>query len=84
MTDALQEQFDELIETIRDASDGVAAGRIPDLKNLEGRVAKLCAAVTKAGPQTAQAMKAPMGEMIMRLDELAQDLMDFQERMKSK
>lgn len=82
MTDALQEQFDDLIETIRDATDDVARGKIPDLKTLESRVTKLCTAVTKAGAETASAMKAPMAEMILRLDELARDLTDYQEKLK--
>ncbi len=83
--ETLQRRFEDLTTLIEQAMEDVAAGKPPaaGLQKLDHDVALLCGEVRKAGPETAKAMQQPMGRMISRLDELADSITAFKERLKN-
>jgi hypothetical protein len=81
--DQFTARFETLTDVIRDAIHQTNMGETVELGDLEKKVEKLCADVTKAGKETKQAMQKPMMEMISRLDELAQGLSEHKTRLQN-
>ncbi len=80
----LQERFNLQIAIIDKALADIAAGKIVNLGKMDDEVAALCREVESAGSETAHAMKAVLGTMITKLDELGERLTEFQARMQGK
>lgn len=78
---------DELVERLRtltaqvdEAIESVKNDRIADMTAFEDKVSDLCNDIHGAAPGTAEAIYAPMAQMIGRLEVLASELHAFQER----
>ncbi|MCK6418471.1 MAG: hypothetical protein L6Q57_05980 [Alphaproteobacteria bacterium] len=63
-----------LIERLRQASQGMACGQIPDMAHFAKETNDLCQGINMAPPQDALAMKPLLAELITGLDHLVTDL----------
>ncbi len=82
MSDELKRRFEDLIAYINKANEDVLDGRIGELADLDKDVTALCRDVESSEPALARDMQPLMAEMISKLDELAQNLTEFQQRQK--
>lgn len=74
------ERFTALIGVIDNALAAIEGGTMPDLGTLDSDVAALCREVEKADAALAQGVQPLMAEMIGKLDQLAQGLMEYQQK----
>lgn len=82
--DALQaygEELRNLIAFVEESLGKVQGGEMPDLGDLDGKVSTLCQNIETAENEIAQQLQPLMGEMIGKLDELAQALSEYQSKM---
>ncbi len=84
MSDDLKRRFEDLIEYINKANEDVLNNRIRKLADLDQTVTTLCHDVEAAEPVVAKDIQPLMAEMISKLDELAQNLTEFQQRQEEK
>ncbi len=80
MSDELKRRFEDLIEYIHKANEDVIGDRVCELTKLDETVAALCRDVGSAEPAVAKDVQPLMAEMISKLDELARNLTEFQQR----
>ena len=78
MTTDFTKRFEDLIDFIDASIVEVRGGKMVAMDELESIVAKLCADLEKADAETAKSTQPLMAQMITKLDELAQGLVDFQ------
>lgn len=78
MSNDFKKRFDDLIGFIDNSLADVRAGNLVEMESLEKIVATLCADIEKADAETAKDTQPMMAQMITKLDELAQGLLDFQ------
>lgn len=83
LANQFQEQFRDLIDFVEKAIEQVKGGAMPDLSDLDGKVSKLCVAVENADKDIGEAVQPLMSEMIAKLDQLAQELNDYQEKIQA-
>lgn len=76
----LGRRLSELIAFVEQASQDVQAGKIPNLHNIESEVAVLCKRVETSTPDIARQVQPLMGEMIGKLDQLAQELTEYKQQ----
>lgn len=78
MTTDFQKRFEELIHFIDESIAEVRGGKMVAMDSLESIVANLCKDIEKADPEIAKNTQPQMAQMITKLDELAQALMEYQ------
>ncbi len=78
-----EERFHELTVFVEEALVKVRNDEMPDLSQLDGRVAGLCADIEAAEPQVQSYVQPLMATMIGRLDELATALNEYQQKLQS-
>ena len=76
--ESLTQRFDELLAFIDQANSTVLNGKMPDLGNVDKKVALLCKDIEGADPEIAKQTQPMMAQMITKLDELAQSLNEYQ------
>ena len=75
-----EEQFHELTSFVEEALEKVKNDEMPDLSNLDERVSSLCGDIETADEDTKARIQPMMATMIGRLDELAQALTAYQQK----
>lgn len=84
MSDELLSEFEDrfasMIVIIDGALDALQASKMPDLGSLDSDVAKICRDVEAADPAIGQKVQPLMAEMIGKLDQMAQALMEYQQK----
>lgn len=76
--ESFRNRFDELIAFIDQANNAVLDGKMPDLGNVDKKVALLCRDIESANPEIAKQTQPMMAQMIVKLDALAQSLNEYQ------
>ena len=74
----LKSQFEELIAFITEANEKALSGTMPELGNLDSTVTALCQNVEGLDEEKAKEFETVMAQMILKLDELAQTLTNYQ------
>ena len=81
---ALEQEFAALTAFVMQASEKISAGIVVDMEEMDQKVTVLCAEVQKAGNDIARQMQEPMAALITGLDQLAQDLSEYQNKVKER
>ena len=78
--DQIVKRLENIVTTINQAQDNVAAGIVQDLSFMDKEVAQVCEDIVKLPPEDAAQVQPIMADMISRLEGLAQSLQSFKEQ----
>lgn len=76
-TNIILRQFNDIKEIIDNTSEGLKSGDVTDIAHIENMVASLCEETLNLPKKEAVKVQPIMGEIISKLDTLANDLKDF-------
>lgn len=79
--EALEQQLQAKIEQIDEAIAKTRQNETADIGFMDSEVATLCQTILKADSEESKALEPKMIEMIAKLDELAVELKDYQDRL---
>lgn len=82
-SNAYIERFKTLIGFVEEAMEKVAGDDMPDLSSLDSDVSKLCEDVEAASQEVGDAVQPHMTELIAKLDQLAQALTAYQQKIQA-
>lgn len=83
MTDDLEQKLQQQIDTIEKAIIKIRNNELLDISFMDKEVADICQSVIHSEDGTAQALEGKMIEMITKLDELAVELKEYQDRVRT-
>ncbi|MCB9996492.1 MAG: hypothetical protein H6869_08670 [Rhodospirillales bacterium] len=82
MTDDLEQKLQQQIDTIEKAIIKIRNNELLDISFMDKEVADICQQVIHSEDAAVQALEGKMIEMITKLDELAVELKEYQDRVK--
>lgn len=81
MTNPLEHKFEQLIQEIDQAILQVDSNQLVDLEHLHQEINNVCSAAHIAEAALAKQLQQPMARLILKLDELANCIKAYQERL---
>lgn len=79
--DQIIARLNQTIDTIIQAQNDVAAGKVKDLSFMDKDVAVICNDIMKLNPDEAAQIQPIMADMITRLEQLASDLQAYKDNL---
>lgn len=76
-TDIILRQFNDIKEIIDNTSETLKSGHVTDITHIENMVVSLCEETLNLPKKEAVKVQPIMGEIISKLDTLANELKDF-------
>jgi hypothetical protein len=77
----LMEEFDSIDAYLQAVHEILGEGHMPDIADLDNRVAHLCTGIANLDPDHQGRCLARLGALLKKLDECEQEITDFQSKL---